>query len=47
MATYGIMGLFIWEEDEFAHCLNERVQVDVFFGALEYWHDALTDLAGD
>jgi acetylornithine deacetylase/succinyl-diaminopimelate desuccinylase-like protein len=26
---------------------NERVQVDAFFGALEYWHDMLTDLAGD
>ena len=47
MPTYGIMGLFIREEDEFAHGLNERVQVDVFFGALEYWHELLTDLAGD
>lgn len=47
MPTYGVMGLFIREEDEFAHGLNERVQVDVFFGALEYWHELLTDLAGD
>ncbi len=46
MPTYGVMGLFIKEEDEFAHGLNERVQVDVFFGALEYWHDMMTDLAG-
>ena len=46
MPTYGVMGLFIKEEDEFAHGLNERVQVDVFFAALEYWHDMLTDLAG-
>ena len=46
MPTYGVIGLFIREEDEFAHGLNERVQVDVFFGALEYWHDMLTDLAG-
>jgi len=47
MPTYGVMGLFIKPEDEFAHGLNERVQVDVFFGALEYWHDMLTELAGD
>ncbi len=47
MPTYGVMGLFIREEDEFAHGLNERVQVDVFFGALEYWHELLTDLAGN
>lgn len=47
MPTYGVMGLFIKEEDEFAHGLNERVQVDMFFGALEYWHDMLTDLAGN
>jgi len=47
MPTYGVMGLFFRPEDEFAHGLNERVQVDSFFGALEYWHDILTDLAGD
>jgi len=47
MPTYGVMGLFVRPEDEFAHGLNERVQVDVFFGALEYWHDMLTDLAGN
>ena len=47
MPTYGVMGLFIKEDDEFSHGLNERVQVDAFFGALEYWHDMLTDLAGN
>jgi len=47
MPTYGVMGLFIKEEDEFAHGLNERVQVDVFFAALEYWYNMLTDLAGN
>jgi carboxypeptidase PM20D1 len=47
MPTYGVMGLFFRPEDEFAHGLNERVQVDAFFGALEYWHDMLTDLAGN
>ena len=47
LPTYGVMGIFIKEEDEFSHGLNERVQVDVFFGALEYWYDMLTDLAGN
>ena len=47
LPTYGVMGLFGKPEDEFAHGLNERVQVDVFFGALEYWYDMLTDLAGN
>jgi len=46
MPTYGVMGPFFRPEDEFSHGLNERVQVDAFFGALEYWHDMLTDLAG-
>ncbi len=47
MPTYGVMGLFTREEDEFAHGLNERVKVDVFYDALEYWYNMLTDLAGD
>jgi hypothetical protein len=40
------MGLFIKDEDQFAHGLNERVQVDQFFGAQEYWKVLLTRLAG-
>lgn len=47
MPTYGVMGLFINLEDEFAHGLNERVPVVAFYGALEHWHDILTDLAGN
>ena len=47
LPTYGVMGLFFRPEDEFSHGLNERVQVDSFFGALEYWHDMLTELAGN
>ena len=47
MPTYGVMGLMIREEDDFAHGLNERVQVDSFFNALEYWYSMLTDLAGN
>ena len=44
--TYGVMGVFIRPEDEFAHGLDERVPVREFFGALEHWRSILTDLAG-
>lgn len=43
--TYGVMGLFIKDSDQFAHGLNERVRVRDFFGALEYWRSLLTRLA--
>jgi len=44
--TYGVMGLFIRHEDDFAHGLNERVPVRSFLGALEHWHVLLKTLAG-
>lgn len=44
--TYGVMGVFLRAEDNFAHGLNERVPVVSFFGALEHWHVILHDLAG-
>ena len=44
--TYGVMGVFIKAEDEFAHGLNERVPVREFYGGLEHWHTILTQLAG-
>ena len=44
--TYGVMGIFIKDSDQFAHGLNERVPVKEFFGALEYWKTLLTRLAG-
>lgn len=44
--TYGVMGVFIKAEDEFAHGLNERVPVREFYGGLEHWHTILTELAG-
>ena len=44
--TYGVMGLFLREADDFAHGLNERVPVRSFFGALEHWYIILHDLAG-
>ena len=44
--TYGTMGLFIREDDEFSHGLNERVPVRSFYSALEFWHVLLTELTG-
>jgi acetylornithine deacetylase/succinyl-diaminopimelate desuccinylase-like protein len=44
--TYGTIGLFMRDSDQFAHGLNERVPVRSFYDALEYWHVVLTDLAG-
>jgi acetylornithine deacetylase/succinyl-diaminopimelate desuccinylase-like protein len=44
--TYGIMGLFIKDSDQFAHGLNERVPVRSFYDALEFWHVVLTALSG-
>jgi acetylornithine deacetylase/succinyl-diaminopimelate desuccinylase-like protein len=46
MPTYGVMGLFIREEDQFSHGLNERVPVSEFYGALEHWYRILHTLAG-
>lgn len=44
--TYGVMGLFLKDSDQFAHGLNERVPVDQFFAALDYWKMILEQLAG-
>ena len=44
--TYGVMGLFMKDSDQFAHGLNERVPVPQLFGALEHWKVLLTHLAG-
>ena len=44
--TYGVMGVFIKDSDQFAHGLHERVQVEQFFGAQGYWKVLLTRLAG-
>jgi acetylornithine deacetylase/succinyl-diaminopimelate desuccinylase-like protein len=47
MPSYGVRGLFMRQEDKFAHGLNERVPVDSFFTALDYWHQLLTELGGE
>ena len=44
--TYGVMGLFIKDSDQFAHGLNERVPVRGFYKGLEHWYVMLTRLAG-
>lgn len=43
--TYGVMGLFIKDSDQFAHGLNERVSVREFYGSLEHWYVMLNRLA--
>jgi acetylornithine deacetylase/succinyl-diaminopimelate desuccinylase-like protein len=44
--TYGTMGLFIKDSDQFAHGLNERVSTRSFYDALDFWYTVLTTLAG-
>lgn len=47
MPSYGVSGLFMRQEDMFAHGLNERVPVDSFFKSLDYWHQVLTELGSE
>ncbi|MEZ5958091.1 MAG: M20/M25/M40 family metallo-hydrolase [Hyphomonadaceae bacterium] len=44
--TYGVGAIFISDNDDFAHGLNERVPVDSFYNGLTQWHVLLTELAG-
>ena len=44
--TYGVMGLFMRGTDQFAHGLNERVEVRTFFEGLEFWRAVIHELAG-
>lgn len=44
--TYGVAGLFMRDKDQFAHGLNERVEVRNFFAGLEHWKILVTRLAG-
>ena len=43
--TYGVMGLFMKDSDQFAHGLNERIPVRSFYDALEFWHVVITELS--
>ena len=44
MPTYGVSGLFMREQDMFAHGLNERIPVRSFYTALDYWYQVLQEL---
>lgn len=44
--TYGVGAVFIGDDDDFAHGLNERVPVTVFYQGLTHWRILVTDLAG-
>jgi len=44
--TYGVGAIFIGDNDDFAHGLNERVPVDSFYKGLTHWRLLLTSLAG-
>jgi acetylornithine deacetylase/succinyl-diaminopimelate desuccinylase-like protein len=44
--TYGVGAIFIGDNDDFAHGLNERVPVDSFYNGLTHWRVLLTELAG-
>ena len=43
--TYGVMGLFMKDSDQFAHGLNERIPVRSFYDTLEFWHVVITELS--
>lgn len=44
--TYGVGAIFIKDEDDFAHGLNERVPVDSFYKGLNIWRVMIRELAG-
>ena len=44
--TYGVSSLFIKDQDDFSHGLNERVPVASFYAGLEHWYVMLKTLAG-
>jgi acetylornithine deacetylase/succinyl-diaminopimelate desuccinylase-like protein len=43
--TYGVGAIFIRDEDDFSHGLNERVPVESFYNGLTHWRVMLTELA--
>lgn len=44
--TFATSGLFIYENEMFAHGLNERIPVKSFYDGLEHIHDLAVDLGG-
>lgn len=45
--TWGMSGIVMKPNDNFAHGLNERVPIDAFYGALDHWSIIIRNLAGD
>jgi acetylornithine deacetylase/succinyl-diaminopimelate desuccinylase-like protein len=44
--TYGVGAVFLKDEDDFSHGLNERVPVESFYSGLTHWRVLITELAG-
>lgn len=44
--TYGVGEVFMKDEDDFAHGLNERNPVTSFYAGLEHWRTLIVTLAG-
>jgi acetylornithine deacetylase/succinyl-diaminopimelate desuccinylase-like protein len=44
--TYGVAEVFMREEDEFSHGLNERLPVASFYNGLTHWRMLVTALSG-
>ena len=45
--TWGMTGLFMNPDDDFAHGLNERVPINAFYDALNHWSIIIRSLASD
>jgi acetylornithine deacetylase/succinyl-diaminopimelate desuccinylase-like protein len=44
--TYGVGAIFMRDEDDFAHGLNERVPTASLYTGLDHWRSLITELAG-
>jgi carboxypeptidase PM20D1 len=45
--TWAVSGIFMREDEMFAHGLDERVPIAAFYGALDHWSIILRELAGN
>lgn len=44
--TWGVSGIFMDPDEEYAHGLNERVPIKAFYDALDHWSIIIRELAG-
>ncbi|MBL8538129.1 MAG: M20/M25/M40 family metallo-hydrolase [Hyphomonadaceae bacterium] len=44
--TYGVGAIYMRDEDDFAHGLNERVPVESYYQGLAHWRALVSELAG-